>query len=198
MACFRSVNGYKFLGITISEDLSWTKNTNVILKKFVREAKPKKTIGVDEEQQLISISAYVLPLNATKPRDRRTPFASDVLLRRVRTDVRETLKVPGYRPTKFDRMIFLWSGRFKKEEDIPAIVSFEMLNAARNRARVKTCYIMIGLTILACFATIASGKQAAERHESLASWNRAKKAKWKEEALREQEAAMGISAAKSR
>ncbi|XP_067840828.1 protein FAM162B-like [Heptranchias perlo] len=118
-------------------------------------------------------------------------------VRGVRT-VRDTQKVPGYRPTKFDKNILLWSGRFKNEEDIPAIVSFEMLNAARNRARVKTCYIMIGLTIMACFAMIASGKQAAERHESLASWNRAKKARWKEEVLREQAAAMAISAAKSR
>ncbi|XP_038655543.1 protein FAM162B-like isoform X3 [Scyliorhinus canicula] len=112
-------------------------------------------------------------------------------------EVRDTQKVPGYKPTKFDKRILLWSGRFKNEGDIPAIVSFEMLNAARNKARVKTCYIMIGLTIVACFAMIASGKQAAERHESLTSWNRAKKAKWKEEALREQAAAMAITDSKS-
>ncbi|XP_020385057.2 protein FAM162B-like [Rhincodon typus] len=122
-------------------------------------------------------------------------FANDLptlCVRGIRA-VHDTQKVPGYRPTKFDRKILLWSGRFKNEEDIPGIVSFEMLNAARNRARVKTCYIMIGLTILACFATIASGKQAAERHESLVSRNRAKKAKWKEEAEREQTAAVATT-----
>ncbi|KAB0394287.1 hypothetical protein E2I00_005697, partial [Balaenoptera physalus] len=73
----------------------------------------------------------------------------------------------------------------------------EMIDAARNRARVKACYVMIGLTIIACFAVIASAKrsvrmlcflfvrlflQAAERHESLTSWNLAKKGKWREEA----------------
>ncbi|XP_060677044.1 protein FAM162B-like [Hemiscyllium ocellatum] len=122
-------------------------------------------------------------------------FAHDLPIVSVRgiRAVHDTQKVPGYRPTKFDRKILLWSGRFKNEEDIPGIVSFEMLNAARNRARVKTCYIMIGLTIAACFVMIASGKQAAERHESLASWNRAKKAKWKEEAEREQTAALAIT-----
>ncbi|XP_078398367.1 protein FAM162B-like [Cetorhinus maximus] len=127
-------------------------------------------------------------------------FANDLRIISVRgtRTAHDTQKVPGYRPTKFDKKILLWSGRFKNEGDIPAIVSFEMLNAARNRARVKTCYIMIGLTIVACFAMIASGKQAAERHESLASWNRAKKAKWKEEALREQAAAMAITDTKSR
>ncbi|XP_055491776.1 protein FAM162B-like [Leucoraja erinacea] len=150
-------------------------------------------------------------LYGTKPIDRRSPlakatgslvkaFTSDLRImteRGVRTEVRGTQKVPGYKPTKFDRTILLWSGRFKNEKDIPAIVSFEMLNASRNRARVKTCYIMIGLTILASFAMIASGKQAAERHESLASWNRAKKARWKEEAMREQEAAVAIPVVKS-
>uniref|UniRef100_UPI00398F593F protein FAM162B-like n=1 Tax=Pristiophorus japonicus TaxID=55135 RepID=UPI00398F593F len=149
-------------------------------------------------------------LHGAKATDRRTLLTKNreilertfhydlqiMTVRGVRT-VRDTQKIPGYRPTKFDRKIFLLSGRFKNEEDIPAIVSFEMLNASRNKARVKICYIMIGLTIMACFAMIASGKQAAERHESLASWNRAKKAKWKEEALCEQVAAMAISAAKS-
>ncbi|XP_051880221.1 protein FAM162B-like [Pristis pectinata] len=158
----------------------------------------------------MKISSILCGLHRTKPIDRRDPlakstgslgktFAHDLQImtvRGVRTEF--TQKVPGHRPTKFDRMILLWSGRFKNEEDIPAIVSFQMLNAARNRARIKTCYIMIGLTILGCFAMIASGKQAAKRHESLASWNRAKKAKWKEEARREQEASMAISAAKSK
>ncbi|XP_072107737.1 protein FAM162B-like isoform X2 [Mobula birostris] len=126
-----------------------------------------------------------------------TPNLQIMTLRGIRTEVRATQEIPGHRPSKFDRMILLWSGRFKKEEDIPAVVSFQILNAARNRARIKTCYIMIGLTILGCFTMIASGKQAAKRHESLASWNQAKKAKWKEEAQKEQQTSTAISAAKS-
>ncbi|XP_049755754.1 protein FAM162B isoform X4 [Elephas maximus indicus] len=65
---------------------------------------------------------------------------------------------------------------------LPDTILPEMIDAARNKARVKACYIMIGLTIIACFAVIASAKRAAERHESLTSWNLAKKAKWHEEA----------------
>uniref|UniRef100_A0A803Y556 Family with sequence similarity 162 member B n=1 Tax=Meleagris gallopavo TaxID=9103 RepID=A0A803Y556_MELGA len=58
----------------------------------------------------------------------------------------------------------------------------EMLDRARNKARVKACYIMIGLSIVACFTVIASAKKAAARHESLTSWNLAKKEKWRKEA----------------
>ncbi|XP_029800686.1 protein FAM162B isoform X2 [Suricata suricatta] len=92
-------------------------------------------------------------------------------------------RVPAeYKPSQFDKKILLWTGRFKTMEDIPSRIPPEMIDAARNRARVKACYIMIGLTIIACCAVIASAKRAAERHESLTSWNLAKKAKWREEA----------------
>ncbi|XP_006879212.1 PREDICTED: protein FAM162B [Elephantulus edwardii] len=92
-------------------------------------------------------------------------------------------KVPAdHRPSEFDKKLLLWTGRFKSLEEIPLRVPPEMIGAARNKARVKVCYIMIGLTIIACFAMIASGKRAAQRRESLTSWNLAKKAKWREEA----------------
>lgn len=37
----------------------------------------------------------------------------------------------------------------------------EMIVTARNKARVKACYIMIGLTIIACFAVIVSTKRVS-------------------------------------
>ena len=37
----------------------------------------------------------------------------------------------------------------------------EMLDRARNKARVKACYIMIGLSVVACFAVIASAKKVS-------------------------------------
>ncbi|XP_006512985.1 protein FAM162B isoform X1 [Mus musculus] len=92
-------------------------------------------------------------------------------------------RIPAqYKPSKFDKKILLWTGRFKSIEDIPPLVPPEMIAVSRNKARVKACYIMIGLTIVACFAVIVSAKRAVERHESLTSWNLAKKAKWREEA----------------
>ncbi|XP_028366533.2 protein FAM162B isoform X2 [Phyllostomus discolor] len=92
-------------------------------------------------------------------------------------------RVPAeHKPSQFDKKLLLWTGRFKAMEDIPPRVPPEMIDAARNKARVKACYIMIGLTIIACFAVIASAKRAVERRESLTSWNLAKKAKWREEA----------------
>ncbi|XP_005551720.3 protein FAM162B isoform X1 [Macaca fascicularis] len=95
----------------------------------------------------------------------------------------EIHRVPAQRrPSQFDKKILLWTGRFKSMEEIPPRIPPEMIVTARNKARVKACYIMIGLTIIACFAVIGSAKRAVERHESLTSWNLAKKAKWREEA----------------
>nr|XP_060609215.1 protein FAM162B [Anolis sagrei ordinatus] len=100
----------------------------------------------------------------------------------------KTHKVPGgHKPSTFDKKILLWTGRFKREDEIPLRIPPEMLDAARNKARVKACYIMIGLTIVGCFVVVVSAKRAVERHESLTSWNLAKKAKWRQEAASETE-----------
>ncbi|XP_016127284.1 protein FAM162B-like [Sinocyclocheilus grahami] len=76
-----------------------------------------------------------------------------------------------------------------------AVFRFEMIDAARNRVRVKACYVMMALTILACLATAVSGKQAASRNENLTSRNMEKKARWREEAQKEKEVATALEKA---
>lgn len=102
---------------------------------------------------------------------------------------RPGFKIPGYRPSNLDKKILIWSGRFKTPDQIPELVSFEMLDAARNKVRVKACYVMMGLTIGACLVTVILGKRAAGRHESLTSQNMEKKARWREELAKERAAA---------
>uniref|UniRef100_A0AAY5L9F5 Family with sequence similarity 162 member B n=1 Tax=Esox lucius TaxID=8010 RepID=A0AAY5L9F5_ESOLU len=106
---------------------------------------------------------------------------------------RPGFKLPGYRPSPMDQRILVWSGRYKTPDQIPDLVSFETLDAARNKLRVKACYGMIVITILACLITVIMGKRAAGRNESLTALNMEKKARWREEAkiAREEEAAAG-------
>ncbi|XP_069723558.1 protein FAM162B-like isoform X1 [Phaenicophaeus curvirostris] len=104
---------------------------------------------------------------------------------------------PGYkalkndrRPTNFDKKVLVWAGRFKREEDIPKHISSEVLDAARNRVRIKVCYIMIALTLLGCLAMVITGKEAAKRDHTLLKMNVEKKAKWRAEVEKDQEAAV--------
>ncbi|XP_069462738.1 protein FAM162B isoform X4 [Ambystoma mexicanum] len=101
---------------------------------------------------------------------------------RAGRDPNKRSELPPYQPSNFDKKVLLWTRRFKSEDDIPATIPIEMMTAARNKARIKVCYVMIGLTIIACFAVVVSAKKAAARHESLTSLNLAKKAKWRQEA----------------
>lgn len=39
------------------------------------------------------------------------------------------------------------------------ICRYEMLDAARNKVRVKVAYLMMGVTILACLSMVYLGKQ---------------------------------------
>ncbi|XP_008945479.1 PREDICTED: protein FAM162A, partial [Merops nubicus] len=92
------------------------------------------------------------------------------------------LRVPGHKPTDWEKKFLLWAGHFKKPEDIPETVSIETIRAAKTTLRVKTSYVMIALTIVGCIAMVIKGKQAVKRHESLSSMNLEKKAQWREEA----------------
>ncbi|KAM5335676.1 protein FAM162A [Glossophaga mutica] len=91
-------------------------------------------------------------------------------------------RVPLHKPTDWERKILIWSGRFKKEEEIPETISFEMLDAAKNKVRVKISYVMMALTVAGCILMVIEGKKAAKRHESLTSLNLEKKARLREEA----------------
>ncbi|XP_054858984.1 protein FAM162A [Eublepharis macularius] len=95
-------------------------------------------------------------------------------------------RVPGHKPSDWDKKFLLWTGRFKKVEDIPETVSFEMVDAARNKMRVKISYLMIALTIVGCIIMVIMGKRAVARHESLTTQNMERKARWREEAARAQ------------
>ncbi|XP_068402735.1 protein FAM162A [Eschrichtius robustus] len=91
-------------------------------------------------------------------------------------------RVPLHKPTDWEKKILIWSGRFKKEDEIPETVSFEMLDAAKNKVRVKVSYVMIALTVAGCVLMVIEGKKAAKRNESLTSLNLEKKARLREEA----------------
>lgn len=97
-------------------------------------------------------------------------------------------RVPGHIPSNIDKKVLVWAGRFKSPEQIPETITFEMLDAARNKLRVKVCYLMMAFTLGACLVMVVLGKQAAKRHESLTSMNLEKKARWREELQREKEA----------
>uniref|UniRef100_A0A8C5MQG9 Protein FAM162A n=1 Tax=Leptobrachium leishanense TaxID=445787 RepID=A0A8C5MQG9_9ANUR len=97
-------------------------------------------------------------------------------------------KVPGHRPTPLDKKILVWGGRYKKQEDIPEILSYEVVDAAKSKVRVKFAGLMMLMTIVGCVVMVISGKRAAGRHESLASYNLEKKARLREEALKEETA----------
>uniref|UniRef100_A0A8V5H952 Uncharacterized protein n=1 Tax=Melopsittacus undulatus TaxID=13146 RepID=A0A8V5H952_MELUD len=67
----------------------------------------------------------------------------------------------------------------------------ELLEAARSNVRIKVCYIMIALTILGCVAMVITGKEAAKKDQTLVRMNIEKKARWRAEVEKEQEAAVG-------
>ncbi|OCT66044.1 protein FAM162A [Xenopus laevis] len=85
------------------------------------------------------------------------------------------------RPTDFDKKILVWSGHYKKQEDIPEFLSYEALSGARNKVRIKICYAMIAGTVKGCIAMVISGKKAFKEDNTLLQKNIERKKQWREE-----------------
>ncbi|XP_021106919.1 protein FAM162A isoform X1 [Heterocephalus glaber] len=68
-------------------------------------------------------------------------------------------RVPLHKPTDWEKKILIWSGRFKSKDQIPEAISFDMLDSAKNKLRVKISYIMIALTVLGCIVMVIEGCQ---------------------------------------
>ncbi|KAM9324027.1 protein FAM162B-like [Gastrophryne carolinensis] len=94
------------------------------------------------------------------------------------------------KPTDFDKKILLWTKRYKKAEDIPEYVTWEAISSARSNMRVKICMAMIAATLIGCIFMVRSGKQALKEDRTLLQKNMERKAKWKEEAEQERNAAL--------
>lgn len=106
---------------------------------------------------------------------------------------RAGFRIPGCKPSAMDKKYLIWTGRYKTVDQIPELVSSEKIDAARNKVRVKACYVMMALTIASCLLIVLQGKRAAGRQKSLVGENMEKKAKWREEIQRGNDAAVVLS-----
>uniref|UniRef100_UPI00358FE00F protein FAM162A-like n=1 Tax=Myxine glutinosa TaxID=7769 RepID=UPI00358FE00F len=93
---------------------------------------------------------------------------------------------PGFtrkhHPSNFDRFILVWAKKYRSREEVPLTVSAKELDSARESARIRTCYIMIALTLAGCLVMAISGKKAAREKKSLSNRNLEQRAKLKAEA----------------
>ncbi|XP_066455397.1 protein FAM162A-like [Eleutherodactylus coqui] len=85
-------------------------------------------------------------------------------------------KVPQHKPTEFERKVLVWGGQFKNDSDIPEFVTFQALDAAKNKARIKFSMLMMLMTILGCVVMVITGKKAAKQQETLTRRNLERKA----------------------
>ncbi|XP_032513120.2 UPF0389 protein GA21628 [Danaus plexippus] len=78
---------------------------------------------------------------------------------------------PQYRPSELQKLILVWTKKYKSKQDIPQLVAPDLIHRAQSEARIKISNILIVLTILASVAAVLSGKAAAKRGESVQQMN---------------------------
>ncbi|VVD01629.1 UPF0389 protein CG9231 [Leptidea sinapis] len=77
----------------------------------------------------------------------------------------------SYKPNDFQKFLLVWTKKYKNKDEIPNIVSIDLIDRARNEARIKLANILIFATILGCIYAVMSGKAAAKKGESVQQMN---------------------------
>ncbi|XP_007438769.1 protein FAM162A [Python bivittatus] len=72
-----------------------------------------------------------------------------------------------HKVTEWDKKLLLWSGRFKKEEDIPLHVSAKMMSASRSKIRVKVAYFAMAFLLLGFVSAVFIGKKEGRKYKAL-------------------------------
>lgn len=70
-----------------------------------------------------------------------------------------------------EKYLLVWGGKFKSVADVPELVSQDVLERARNKARIKINIWMGVATLFGCAYMIWSGKKAHREGQSLLNMN---------------------------
>ncbi|XP_017770841.1 PREDICTED: UPF0389 protein CG9231 [Nicrophorus vespilloides] len=84
-----------------------------------------------------------------------------------------------------EKRFLVWTGKFKKIEDVPTFVQGDIVEKARNRMRIRIANCMMAVTMIGCFLMALSGKRAHERGESVQQQTLDRHRLLKEEYLKE-------------
>uniref|UniRef100_A0A1L8DUS0 Protein with signal anchor n=1 Tax=Nyssomyia neivai TaxID=330878 RepID=A0A1L8DUS0_9DIPT len=96
----------------------------------------------------------------------------------------------AYKPDNFERRLLVWAKKYKSIEDVPNYVSREEMEKSRSKARIRISNYMIVATLVGCIIMVYSGKQAAERGDTVSKINRDWHANLKEQKREEDQAAI--------
>uniref|UniRef100_T1JK73 Uncharacterized protein n=1 Tax=Strigamia maritima TaxID=126957 RepID=T1JK73_STRMM len=81
------------------------------------------------------------------------------------------LKAGKYKPTNMERKYLVWTGKYKTLAEVPAYVTFDQMERARNWIRIYGTSIMMVFTLIGSYVMIRSGRNAKARGESLSKTN---------------------------
>lgn len=81
------------------------------------------------------------------------------------------LGLTDHRVSKLEKFFLVWGGKYKTIAEVPDHVNQDVLERARNKARIKINIWMCVATLFGCLGMIYSGKKARERGESVSKMN---------------------------
>lgn len=80
-------------------------------------------------------------------------------------------RLTHHRVNKIEKFCLVWAGNYKSMAEVPAHVSQDSVERARNKARIKVNLLMALATLAACVAMVISGKKARREGKSWVKMN---------------------------
>ncbi|XP_043511814.1 UPF0389 protein CG9231 isoform X2 [Frieseomelitta varia] len=76
---------------------------------------------------------------------------------------------PMHAVSSMDKRILVWVKRFPSIDQVPDYVSYQCIQHAHTKARIRVCFIMFFLGIVICVAAVVAGKREAASGKSIAT-----------------------------
>ncbi|KAK1135258.1 hypothetical protein K0M31_008029 [Melipona bicolor] len=76
---------------------------------------------------------------------------------------------PMHAVSNIDKRILVWVKRYPSIDQVPDYVSYQCIQHAHTKARIRICFIMFFAGILICIAAIMSGKKEAAAGKNIAT-----------------------------
>ncbi|KAF3426696.1 hypothetical protein E2986_09523 [Frieseomelitta varia] len=124
--------------------------------KLSRVRQLHSTVNVKNENKVVSETS-------------KTAETSQSTVNKEKVDFVTGTRPPMHAVSSMDKRILVWVKRFPSIDQVPDYVSYQCIQHAHTKARIRVCFIMFFLGIVICVAAVVAGKREAASGKSIAT-----------------------------
>ncbi|XP_043511813.1 UPF0389 protein CG9231 isoform X1 [Frieseomelitta varia] len=130
--------------------------------KLSRVRQLHSTVNVKNENKVVSETSKTAETSQSTVNKEKVDFVTEYIKKFC-------LGPPMHAVSSMDKRILVWVKRFPSIDQVPDYVSYQCIQHAHTKARIRVCFIMFFLGIVICVAAVVAGKREAASGKSIAT-----------------------------